>query len=182
VHGWVHVLHIRPVRVSDLESALDGTYYGCMGIAGGGSCYVIVRRGEELSPPPGWVSEAKRLTRHVPVWRRKVRGWDWVDISDEDLDHIETSLWPNGTAHTTKDSPYSTATLASVHYYHCPSGRTYTVHTPMVHGDGISWLHCWCLTSEWVAPPEEPQPSYGGSCWPAATAEPVIQIAMVKKT
>jgi hypothetical protein len=176
----VHVLLIRPLRVRDLEAVLEGSRYWVVGIAGGGTCYYVVRRGTEKIPPPGEVKEVKRMVRHVPVIRRRVLGWAWVEISDEDLDHIETALWPAEHSRWINNCSYNNGS-AMVYYYHCPSGRTYTVHTPNVM-NGPSWLHSWCLTSEWVPPPPEPKREHKPTVWPTSTAEPVIQITRVKPT
>lgn len=135
---------------------------------------MITRTGSERTPPPGEVAEVKRLVRHVTVWRRRVYGWQWVDISDEDLDYVETSGWPNDNCDTTNNSPFGPVSSAMVYHFACPSGRTYTVHVPLTgKHDDVVWLHSWCLTSEWVPPPkaEKKTPS-----WPEATAEPVLKV------
>jgi hypothetical protein len=172
---WCRVLLIRPLRVRDLEEALEGSYYSAVPNIGGNSHWVV-RRGCENSPPPGWVKEAKRLVRNVPKLLRKVYNPHGFEVSDADMDHLEESLWPNQHSHTVNDCKYGAQPFASVHYYHCPSGRTYTLYTPQVM-NSPSWIHGWCLTPDWVAPLGEPKTTCKATVWPEATAEPVIQIA-----
>jgi hypothetical protein len=71
---------------------------------------------------------------------------------------------------------------AMLHYYPAPrAGRTRCTRP---HGEGRTELaaNSWRLTSEWIAPPEEPRMNGPSAVWPKSEGQPVIQIAMVKET
>lgn len=132
-----------------------------------------------MDATPEVIAEVRHLIRNVRMVKRRVRNphyftprpEDWKWIQEERLD----SSWH------TEACPYS---IGQANWYHldCPSGITYVVCHPCQPKDAPYYLHSWCNSEEWVSPKETPTYNGPSTCWPAATAEPVIQVTKVKRT
>lgn len=168
-----YLLVVRPLRKLDLERALQGSPYSASSGATGvqGEVWIMGPGG----PTPEALDEIRGLIRDVPLMRRKLRNPHYFTIRPEDWKCLQEERITSNSWHTMV-CPYSIG-QANWSSLNCPSGITYVLCLPTQPKGAPYYLHSWCLTSEWVPPPDDPKTPGPSTVWPAATAEPVIQIA-----
>lgn len=152
-----YLFAIRPRRVSDLKAALRGTRYSLTPTTDGKQMLTLL--GTTDAPTPYELELARRLVRKVELVRRRLSNVAYLDVSEQDWDHLEVADHDEWWFEFATDYCVHGATYAN---FHCPSGKTYTLVNPRF--PKAPWfIHRWVETKNWVPRPPLVVPEMGGA-------------------